>query len=216
MAELNEHIRKLRSDYSQMELNENELEKNPILQFEKWLKEALEAKILEPHALTISTVNAEGKPSSRIVLLRDVTSNGFTFYTNYESKKGRDIEQSPYATMNFFWPQIERQVRVDGVLVKVPSAVSEDYFQSRPRESKIGAWASNQSRVLSSRKELEDKFIALSAQYPGDDVPRPPHWGGYLLQPTSVEFWQGRPNRLHDRIEYVLSGTSWLTQRLSP
>ncbi len=216
MAELNDHIRKLRSDYSQMELNENELEKNPILQFEKWLKEALEAEVLEPHALTVSTVSAEGKPSSRIVLLRDVTTNGFTFYTNYESKKGRDIEQNPYATMNFFWPQIERQVRVDGVLVKVPTAVSEDYFQSRPRESKVGAWASRQSRVLSSRKELEDKFIALSAQYPGDNVPRPPHWGGYLLQPTSVEFWQGRPNRLHDRIEYVLSGTSWLTQRLSP
>lgn len=216
MPELNEHIRKLRSDYSQMELNEAHVNKDPFIQFETWLKEALEAEIIEPHAVTLSTASKAGKPASRIVLLREVNSKGFIFYTNYNSEKGKQIAENNNAALNFFWPQIERQVCIEGTLEKVSTTVSDSYFQSRPRESKIGAWVSEQSSIIKNRDILEEKFIQLSAKYPGEEVPRPPHWGGYLLKPTAIEFWQGRPSRLHDRIQYVLSGNSWLIQRLSP
>ncbi len=216
MPELNEHIRKLRSDYSHMELIESEVNKDPFKQFEAWLKEALEAEIIEPHAMTLSTANKNGQPASRIVLLREVNEIGFIFYTNYNSDKGRQIAENPKASLNFFWPQIERQLCVEGILEKVNETVSDSYFQSRPRESKIGAWVSEQSSVIKNRDLLEEKFIELSGKYPGEDVPRPPHWGGYLLKPTAIEFWQGRPSRLHDRIQYVLSEKKWLIQRLSP
>lgn len=218
MDELNQQIRKLRSDYSRMELNESEIAKDPVFQFELWMKEALAANVSEPHAMALSTVSADGKPSSRIVLLRGFSAQGFVFYTNYNSKKGMDIAKNPYASLNFFWPQIERQVRVEGRLEKVSSETSEKYFNSRPRESKIGAWVSEQSQVIKSREVLENKFAELSAKYPAEKVPCPPFWGGYLLKPSVIEFWQGRPNRLHDRILFTLSDDeiSWNLQRLAP
>lgn len=216
MDELNQQIRKLRSDYSHMELNEDDIVKDALLQFELWMKEALAANVSEPHAMALSTASAEGKPSSRIVLLRDISTKGFIFYTNFNSKKSQDIVNNPYAALTFFWPQIERQVRIEGVLEKVNDAVSDKYFQSRPRESKIGAWVSPQSQVIKDRDVLEEKFNELSAKYPGEEVPRPPYWGGFLLKPSTIEFWQGRPNRLHDRIQYVFEDDKWLIQRLAP
>jgi pyridoxamine 5'-phosphate oxidase len=216
MSEINEHIRKLRSDYSQRELIEKHVAKDPILQFENWMQEAISAEVPEPHAMTLSTAAQEGKLSSRIVLLRYVSTKGFVFYTNYNSNKGKDIVKNPNAALNFFWQQIERQIRVEGTLEKVSDAVSDAYFQSRPRESKIGAWVSNQSTVIKNREMLEEKFIELSAKYPGEEVPRPPYWGGYLLKPSLIEFWQGRPSRLHDRIQYVLENGNWSIQRLAP
>ena len=214
--ELNEHIRKLRSDYAHSELSEGGIENNPVLQFERWLKEAISAEVSEPNAMTLSTVSKEGKPSSRIVLLREISAKGFTFYSNYNSKKAQDIVSNSNAALNFFWPQVERQVRVEGVLEKISDELSDNYFQSRPRGSKLGAWASGQSQVIKSRQVLEEKFSELSAKFPGDEVPRPAFWGGYLLKPTMLEFWQGRPGRLHDRIQYLLKNHEWLIQRLSP
>lgn len=216
MKDINEHIKNLRSDYSKMELNEKDIEKNPFLQFEKWMKEAVDAEIIEPHAMTLSTVSTTLKPSARIVLLRDFGISGFTFYTNYASKKGQDIASHPDAALTFFWPQIERQVRIEGVLEKVSTSVSDAYFNSRPRESKIGAWVSDQSKSIQSKKMIEEKFNELSSRYAGKEIPRPEYWGGYRLKPSVFEFWQGRPNRLHDRIQFSLSEENWLIQRLSP
>lgn len=216
MSELNPQLAKLRSDYSKMELDENRINKNPILQFEQWLKEAIDTGVIEPNAMTLSTVNTEGKPSSRIVLLRDISDLGFIFYTNYNSRKGKEITENNFAALNFFWPQLERQVRVEGNLEKVSEAISDAYFNSRPHESKVGAWVSNQSEIIKNRKDLEDEFSKSAAQYSGKTVPRPAHWGGYLLKPNTVEFWQGRPNRLHDRIQYILTENKWLISRLAP
>ncbi len=216
MAELNEQIRKLRSDYSQRELSEVDVNKDPFRQFEKWLKEAIDAEVMEPHAMTLATVDKDARPSARIVLLREVNSKGLVFYTNYNSRKGHDIELNPYAALTFFWPQIERQVRIEGVLEKISPALSDEYFKSRPRESKLGSWVSGQSQVIMGRNILEDKFIELSEKYPTEEVPRPSYWGGYLLKPSCMEFWQGRPSRLHDRLQFSLVNGHWLIQRLSP
>ncbi|MEI6523117.1 MAG: pyridoxamine 5'-phosphate oxidase [Bacteroidota bacterium] len=216
MESTSKEINKLRLEYSKEILDEKMVNLNPILQFDLWMKEALNADIPEPHAMNVSTVSKEGKPSSRIVLLRDFSENGFVFYTNYNSKKGSDISENNFAAINFFWPQLERQIRIEGKLQKVDSKISDEYFASRPHDSQLGAWASNQSTILKNRQELEENFAALEKKFAGSKVPRPEHWGGYCLVPSSIEFWQGRPSRIHDRIKFTSVNNEWKIERLSP
>lgn len=211
-----EKIKSLRIEYAKEILDEKKIKKNPFSQFDLWMNEALDAKIHEPHAMNISTVDKNGKPSSRIVLLRDFGKDGFVFYTNYNSKKGKDIMQNAFGAINFFWPELERQIRIQGKLKKVPSRQSDIYFASRPYENRLGAWASNQSEVLKDRKELEKRFEELKFKFKDKDIPRPNHWGGYILKPKEIEFWQGRPSRIHDRIRYKLIEKKWKIERLSP
>ena len=189
-----------------------------VQQFRQWMDEALAAQLDEPTALTLSTVNAAGQPSSRVVLLKGLPDDaGFLFYTNYESRKGLELAGQPLAALNFFWPGLERQVRVEGRVEKAPDELSTEYFQSRPRGSQLGAWASPQSQVIGSREELEAREQELAAQFKDQDpLPRPAHWGGYILRPHRVEFWQGRPSRLHDRIVYERDGQGWKRSRLAP
>jgi pyridoxamine 5'-phosphate oxidase len=215
MEDLKSYIRKLREDYTKHSLDEADVDKSPILQFEKWFRQAVDAKLPEPHIMTLATVGIDGKPSARILLMRNFEEQGFVFYTNYNSKKGQQSKQNAHAAMCFFWPELERQVRIEGVLVKQSAEESDLYFASRPRGSKIGAWVSPQSHVISSRKELDEKYTEIDKQF-GEEVPRPPHWGGYILEPESIEFWQGRPSRLHDRILYTRLEGNWKIQRLAP
>jgi len=216
MESASKEINKLRLEYSKEILDEKMVNSNPIVQFDLWMKEALNADIPEPHAMNVSTVSKEGKPSSRIVLLRNFSENGFVFYTNYNSKKGSDISENNCAAINFFWPQLERQIRIEGKLQKVDSKISDEYFASRPHDSQLGAWASNQSTILKNRQELEENFAALEKKFAGAKVPRPEHWGGYCLVPSSIEFWQGRPSRIHDRIKFTSVNNEWKIERLSP
>ncbi|MEO8146201.1 MAG: pyridoxamine 5'-phosphate oxidase [Bacteroidia bacterium] len=205
-----------RKNYSIDELIESVIEKNPIDQFTKWFEIAIRENIVEPHAMNLATINHAGHPTSRIVLLRTYDEKGFTFYTNYTSAKGQDMLHHNYVALNFFWHQLEKQIRIEGKIEKVDAKTSDEYFASRPRESQIGAWASKQSKTLRSREELMDEFKKLEKQFEEKEVPRPPNWGGYLVIPTRIEFWQGRPNRLHDRILYTLENNNWKTERLSP
>ena len=214
--DVKEIIANLRHDFSKDALNEETARKNPFEQFELWLAEAIEKRIHEPNAMALSTATADGKPSSRIVLLRRFDENGFTFYTNYKSRKGLEIEENPYAALLFYWAEIEKQVRVEGIIAKGDEENSNEYFSSRPRESQIGAWASPQSRVISFRNELEEKFNKLTEQSVGKEIPRPPDWGGYVLNPEIFEFWQGRANRLHDRLRYKRTESGWKVERLAP
>jgi pyridoxamine 5'-phosphate oxidase len=216
MDDLRDYINKLRHDFSKRSLDEKDVSPDPLVQFEKWFREAVDTKVNEANAMSLSTVSAEGKPSSRILLLRNFDEKGFVFYTNYASRKGGEINDNPNAAMLFFWPELERQVRVEGILMKQSSSESDLYFNSRPRESKLGAWTSAQSKIIESRKVLDEEYEKLGKKYPGDSVPRPPHWGGYILKPASVEFWQGRPSRLHDRILYTKERDSWKIHRLAP
>ena len=216
MSDLKDYINKLRHDFSKNTLSEKDVDKDPVKQFEKWFKEAVDAKVNEPNAMTLATVDTHHKPSSRIVLLRNFSDRGFVFYTNYSSKKGKDIEQNPFSCLNFFWPELERQVRVEGKLVKQTDAESDSYFNSRPRTSQLGAWVSQQSEVLKSREDLDKSYSVLEKKYEGKEIPRPPFWGGYNLIPDSIEFWQGRPSRLHDRIRYALDQNKWKIERLFP
>ena len=205
----------IRDEYSKQELSRRQCDSNPIKQFEKWLGEAIEAKVHEPTAMNLATLNAQGKPSSRVVLLKEVNSQGFVFFTNYQSQKGQALAINPFAALNFFWPELERQVRVEGAVEKLSEAQSDDYFAGRPYTSRIGAWASEQSAVIKSKNTLLAKAALIAAKYPFN-VPRPPHWGGYLVIPEMIEFWQGRPSRLHDRIRYRLENNLWIIERLSP
>ena len=205
----------IRDEYSKQELSRRQCDSNPIKQFEKWLGEAIEAKVHEPTAMNLATLNAQGKPSSRVVLLKEVNSQGFVFFTNYQSQKGQALAINPFAALNFFWPELERQVRVEGAVEKLPDVQSDDYFAGRPYTSRIGAWASEQSAVIKSKNTLLAKATLIAAKYPFN-VPRPPHWGGYLVIPEMIEFWQGRPSRLHDRIRYRLENNLWIIERLSP
>ena len=207
-------IKNIRTDYVKNELNFDDLTVHPFDLFKSWMTDALE-QISEPNAFVLSTVNTEGKPSSRVLLLRDLDDKGFNFFTNYNSQKSQDIESNPFVCMNFFWYELERQVRVSGRIEKLPSESSEDYFNSRPYESKIGAWSSPQSSVIESRKVLNKNVKDFSSQYT-EDVPRPPHWGGYCIVPDKIEFWQGRSSRLHDRFVYSLEGEEWKIVRLAP
>jgi len=217
METINSKIVSLRKEYSSAFLNEEDVNQNPFKQFELWMHQAVEAEILEPHAMTVSTVSVEGKPSSRIVLLRGFDENGFVFYTNYNSHKGNEMAQNKYACLNFFWPDLERQIRIEGSISKIDQQISTAYFHSRPRESQIGAWASIQSAVIENRKVVEDAFVHFTEKFKDLEViPKPEHWGGYNIKPTSIEFWQGRPSRLHDRLRYSLENSNWKIERLSP
>ena len=216
MKEVKQHISDSRIDYSKSELDEKIIDKDPIAEFARWMKEVIDKKLPEPNVMVLSTVSEERKPSSRVLLLRGFDENGFVFFTNYHSKKGKDIDRNPNASMNFFWHDAEKQVRVEGVLEKISAEESDAYFKSRPRESQLGAWTSQQSESVGSRAELEKKYKETEEKFKGVDVPRPPHWGGYLLKPDVIEFWQGRPSRLHDRIQYTLKNEKWVIERLAP
>ncbi|MFD2999053.1 pyridoxamine 5'-phosphate oxidase [Pontibacter toksunensis] len=214
---LTHNLADIRSNYSRQALSEDSVSREPIQQFNVWLEEALKSKVEEPTAMVLSTVNAQGKPSARVVLLKDVSADGLSFFTNYESRKGQELRESPFAAVTFFWPSLERQVRIEGKVVKLAPEVSDTYFHSRPKGSQIGAWASPQSQEIESREVIEKADQQLSEKYnDADTIPRPPHWGGYQLQPERFEFWQGRPNRLHDRIVYEQQQDSWKIKRLAP
>lgn len=205
----------IREDYSKQELSEHDCADSPITQFEQWLNQAISAKVNEPTAVNVAAVGADGRPNSRMVLLKEVNPQGFVFFTNYHSRKGQSFAANPFAALTFFWPELERQVRVEGRIEKLDEAASDEYFESRPYTSRIGAWASNQSEVISGKAVLVAKAAAVGARHPLH-VPRPPHWGGYIVIPDRIEFWQGRPSRLHDRIQYRLENGVWLKERLAP
>jgi len=206
----------IRRDYAREELVESSVEDNPIDQFVIWFEQAVSSNMLDPNAMTLSTATRNGVPSSRIVLLKRVEKQGFRFYTNYSSRKGEELEENPRAALCFYWPSLERQVRVQGIVEKLSEEESETYFQQRPRSSKIGAWASKQSSRVSSRAELEEKFEEIKRKYKNKEVPLPEFWGGYILKPNRIEFWQGRKSRMHDRICYEKDGEKWVIFRLSP
>lgn len=206
----------LRLSYSQNELLEKNVLSNPFKQFALWFEEALDAQVLEPNAMHVSTIS-DGKPHGRIVLLKGFDENGFVFFTNYESNKGKEIEKNIFASLTFFWGDLERQVRIEGKIEKVSEQESDEYFHSRPRGSQIGAWVSNQSKVIEGRQVLEERLLTLEKEFENAEViPRPTHWGGYRVIPDKIEFWQGRPNRLHDRILYSKNVNDWKIERLSP
>jgi len=218
MAEdkISQFVNQLRKEYSLQSLDEAHVENNPIKQLEKWLIHALEINAKEPNAMVLCTVDKDAKPSSRIVLLREFDENGLGFYTNFESSKGREMSDNKNVCLNFFWPELERQIRVEGTVEKQKEEVSDSYFASRPSASKIGAWASAQSSKIPNREVLENQFNNQSARFENKEISRPPFWGGFLVKPTYFEFWQGRPSRLHDRICYELINNDWQISRLSP
>ena len=185
------------------------------MQLDRWLNEAVRAEVYEPTAMNVATVGEDGRPSSRMVLLKEVNAQGFVFFSNYLSRKGRALSAHPFAALTFFWPELERQVRVEGRVVLLDEAASDEYFKSRPYTSRIGAWASEQSSVIAGKSVLVARAAAVGLKHP-ISVPRPPHWGGYVVLPERLEFWQGRPSRLHDRIQYRLENESWLKERLAP
>jgi pyridoxamine 5'-phosphate oxidase len=209
------NIAHLRQEYSRRELSEKHIQVDPLKQFDLWFKEALECKIVEPNIMSLATVNAEAKPSCRIVLLKGYDERGFVFFTNYTSHKGNDLEQNENAALTFLWLDLERQVRIEGKASKISDAESDAYFKSRPVGSRIGAWTSPQSQPI-NKEELIEREQEFAKTYDGSDIPRPPFWGGYVVKPELIEFWQGRPNRLHDRIQYTKDGTSWHIERLGP
>ena len=206
----------LRKDYSLAGLAEKDLARDPFRQFEKWFQEAEAAKIGEPNAMTLATATREGRPSARTVLLKGLDGRGFVFFSNYESRKGRELEVNPQATLVFPWLAIERQVVVEGAVTKIPREESEAYFQSRPRASQLGTWVSQQSAIIPGRGVLEASLKMLEQKYAGEQVPVPPHWGGWRLVPETVEFWQGRRSRLHDRLRYRRVKDGWTIERLAP
>ena len=206
----------LRVEYKGAPLDERDVDPDPFRQFDRWFVEAVAAQVPEPNAMTLATADPAGRPAARIVLLKAVDGRGLTFYTNFESRKGRELWASSLAALLFFWPELERQVRIEGVIEVVDEAAADAYWASRPRLSRLGAWASPQSMPLPDRAALEARFAQATARYPGDAVPRPPHWGGYRVRPEVVELWQGRENRLHDRLAYTLAADGWRRQRLAP
>lgn len=211
-----EDIQKLREDYSQSSLDESDVDLNPIKQFKEWLDASIKAKLPEPNAMTLSTVDSDHKPHSRIVLLKGIEEESFIFYSNYASDKGKEMEVNPNVSLCFLWKELERQVRIDGTVKKISREDSEEYFKTRPIKSQIGALASDQSSVIGDRSELEKRFEELTTRYSTGNVPMPEHWGGYVVDPVDIEFWQGRRSRLHDRIKYTKEGKSWTIKRLAP
>ena len=205
----------LRKSYMKGSLSEEDVQANPIDQFNIWFDQARHAELSEPNAMTVASVDANGKPSARVVLIKEVTQAGFVFFTNYESRKGQALIANPHAALLFFWPELERQVRVEGSVEKLSDQESDDYFHSRPLDSRIGAWASPQSRVIKGRTELVTKAAEYALKF-ALNPPRPPHWGGFRVKPEALEFWQGRPSRLHDRIQYIKENDDWKIQRLAP
>lgn len=208
-------IAQIRQEYAKKELSLNDCLANPIEQFNRWLEEAIAAKVNEPTAMNLATVSAEGKPSARMVLLKGIENQQFVFYSNYKSRKGEQIAANGYVALTFFWPELERQVRIEGNINKVKPEVSDVYFQSRPYSSRVGAWASEQSQPLEAKSTLIKRAAFFAAKYIAS-VPRPPHWGGYGITPERLEFWQGRPSRLHDRVVYCLGEHGWEKMCLFP
>ncbi|MDF2772660.1 MAG: pyridoxamine 5-phosphate oxidase [Geminicoccaceae bacterium] len=206
----------LRRDYALASLSETHVDADPIRQFEAWFADALAAQVLEPNAMTLATATSDGVPSARIVLLKGIDAGGFVFFTDYRSRKGAELAENPLAALVFLWKEIERQVRVSGAVSRVMAAESEAYYRSRPLGSRLGAWVSHQSSVIASRAEIEERWQAVSQRFADGDVPLPPHWGGYRVMPDEIEFWQGRPNRLHDRLRYERTSSGWTISRLSP
>lgn len=210
-------LQEIRVEYTKASLDVASVLPNPIAQFEKWLKEAIDSKVPEPTAMTLSTVTEDGRPSARIVLLKGVEANQFVFYTNYQSQKGKELLENPACALTFFWPELERQVRIEGVAKRVDEAQSTAYFVSRPKGSQIGAWASPQSSIIKDRLILEQRVAELEKKFAGSDpLPKPKQWGGYAVEAHEIEFWQGRPSRLHDRIVYYQSEGDWIKHRLAP
>lgn len=212
---MNQDFADLRRDYQSPPLHRQDMDPDPLIEFGRWLEKAAEGDAYEANAMTLSTCEPDGRPASRIVLLKGLDSRGFVFYTNYHSRKGRELAQNPRSCLLFYWPHQHRQVRVEGLTELVDEAESDAYFQTRPRGAQLGAWASRQSQEVGSRSDLEKALVEVAERFP-DQVPRPPHWGGYRVVPDLVEFWQGRPDRHHDRIEYHRVGDSWQRRRLMP
>jgi pyridoxamine 5'-phosphate oxidase len=211
------NIADIRNDYKQKSLHKKDVAQNPVSQFDTWFKEAMQSGIEEVNAMTLATCSNTGIPNARIVLLKEFSEKGFVFFTNYASQKGNELAENPRAVLLFFWPALERQVRISGLVQKIPGADSDLYFNSRPFESRVGAIASPQSQVIESREWLEQKVKEITAVANKENICRPDHWGGYIVQPVTLEFWQGRPGRLHDRLLYSLeTGGNWSIIRLAP
>lgn len=212
-----DELSKMRREYQTGSLNETQMASNPFDEFRVWLETAITSGLSEPNAMVVASATPNGRPSARVVLLKELDNDGFVFYTNYMSRKGMELLSNPFAAALFDWHEIERQVRIEGIIEKVSEEESDAYFELRPNDAKIGAWASPQSKVVKGREELEELQKRYTARFVGSEVPRPPHWGGFLIRPTMVEFWQGRPNRMHDRIIYYKVDTeNWSMQRLAP
>lgn len=212
-----QELANLRQEYTKDTLDVSTILTNPIQQFEKWFKEATQSGVVEPNAMTVSTVKPDGRPTSRVILLKGIENQKFVFFTNYQSAKGKELENNPAVALNFFWPELERQVRIEGLVNRIDAARSETYFQSRPRGSQVGAWSSPQSAVLETRSILEDRMKEIEKRFEGKDVlPKPQQWGGYEVEPLLFEFWQGRASRLHDRIQFTKEGQNWKIFRLAP
>lgn len=210
-------IADLRQEYAMGALNEAEVHPDPLQQFQRWFGEAIAAQLPEPNAMTLATADRTGRPYARVVLLKECDADGFIFFTNYRSDKGRQLAENPHAALVFLWLELQRQIRIEGTVSPIASAESEAYFRSRPRESRLGALASRQSQIVASRQILDQRFQQLEAQYPDDTIPMPNHWGGYRVQPEMLEFWQGRHGRMHDRLRYRrLAEGHWLLERLEP
>jgi pyridoxamine 5'-phosphate oxidase len=213
---MNQHIADIRKEYSLHSLDENDIAANAIEQFTRWWDDAVKSEIFEVNAMTLATATKDGKPSARIVLLKGFDEKGFVFFTNYNSRKGKELDENQNAALVFFWKEIERQIRIEGIVEKISAKESDDYFSSRPEGSRIGAWASPQSDVIENRQILEGNVKRYANEFK-NSIPRPPHWGGYRVMPLRVEFWQGRSNRLHDRIQYTKTADgSWKVDRLAP
>ena len=209
-------LQDLRTEYKRASLDERDVAPDPFAQFGRWFAEAQGARVPEPNAMCLCTVDALNRPAARIVLLKEVDARGFVFYTNHDSRKGRELAARPQAALLFFWVELERQVRIEGAVEVVDAAVADAYFRTRPRASRIGAWASPQSATLPDRAALEERFAEADRRFPGEEVPRPTRWGGYRVVPSAFEFWQGRASRLHDRIAYSQVDSGWRTRRLAP
>jgi pyridoxamine 5'-phosphate oxidase len=211
-----DRVARLRREYTRAGLRESDADPDPIEQFRRWFEEALGAGLHEPNAMTLATATPDGRPSARVVLLKGLDERGFVFYTNYGGRKAREIRENPYCALVFYWGELERQVRVEGRAERLSGDESDAYYASRPRGSRLGAWVSEQSRPVEGREALEERLRRVEEEYEGREVPRPPFWGGYRVEPESLEFWQGRENRLHDRLLYSRSGAGWEITRLQP
>ena len=209
-------IKNLRLNYKKSTIDFKNLAKNPIQYFMNWFEDALKVSKQEANACVLSTVSSDNYPSSRVVLLKGVNENGFTFFTNYKSSKAKDIDANPNVALNFYWPELERQVRIEGIAKKIMINDSDTYFKSRPRESQMGAWLSDQSKVIGLDYNFMETLNSLESKFKDKEVERPLHWGGYCIEPIKIEFWQGRPSRLHDRLEYKIENGKWIYKRLAP
>ena len=210
-------MKDLRNEYTKFTLDINSVESDPIKQFDKWFRDAIDSQVPEPNAMNLATISEDGRPTARIVLLKGIDEGRFLFYTNYQSQKGKELEKNPACALTFFWPQLERQVRIEGNAKPVDPITSEAYFQSRPRDAQVGAWASPQSALIKDRAILEARVKEIEKRFEGKEVlPKPHQWGGYAVEPLLIEFWQGRPSRLHDRLVYTKGEKMWRIDRLAP